>query len=104
DTEVNRSRFHLDNICLSLLAQQAPMATDLRLIISVLAINVDLERMGDHAEGIAKIVLLMRDEPLVKPLVDIPLMAEKGRSMLVQALDAFMKGDVEAAYRVGRED
>lgn len=104
DTEVNRSRFHLDNICLSLLAQQAPMATDLRLIISVLAINVDLERMGDHAEGIAKIVLLMRDEPLVKPLVDIPLMAEKGRSMLREALDAFMKGDVEAAYAVGRED
>ncbi len=104
DTEVNRSRFHLDNICLSLLAQQAPMATDLRLIISVLAINVDLERMGDHAEGIARIVLLMRDEPLVKPLVDIPLMAERGRSMLQQALDAFMKGDVEAAYAVGRED
>ena len=104
DEEVNRTRFHLDNICLSLLAQQAPMATDLRVIVSVLSMVTDLERMGDHAEGIARIVLLMADEPLVKPLVDIPLMAQYARQMLNAALDAFVQRDAEAAFEVGAKD
>lgn len=104
DDEVNRTRFHLDNVCLSLLAQQAPMASDLRLIIAVLAMVSELERMGDHAEGIARIVLLMRDEPLVKPLVDIPAMAKQARQMLKDALDAFVQRDVDAAYSVGQAD
>ena len=104
DAEVNRARFHLDNICLSLLAMQAPMASDLRLIVSVLSMITDLERMGDHAEGIAKIVLLMRDEPLVKPLVDIPAMAQHARAMLNDVLDAFVQRDADAAYRVGAAD
>ncbi|MGE0227900.1 MAG: phosphate signaling complex protein PhoU [Dehalococcoidia bacterium] len=104
DVEVNRARFHLDNICLSLLAMQAPMASDLRFIVSVLSMITDLERMGDHAEGIARIVLLMRDEPLVKPLVDIPAMASGGRQMLKAVLDALVQGDEEGAYRVGAMD
>ena len=104
DEEVNRMRFHLDNICLSLLVQQAPMATDLRVIVSVLSMVTELERMGDHAEGIARIVLLMADEPLVKPLVDIPLMAENCREMLKDALDAFVQRSAEAAYHVGERD
>lgn len=104
DVEVNRTRFHLDNICLSLLAMQAPMASDLRLIVSVLSMITDLERMGDHAEGNARIVLLMRDEPLVKPLVDIPAMAVNARRMLKEVLDAFVQRDAEAAYRVGAMD
>lgn len=104
DDEVNRARFHLDNVSLSLLAQQAPMAGDLRVIVSCLSMVIDLERMGDHAKGISTIVLMMADEPLVKPLVDIPEMAERGRSMLSDALDAFVKRDIEAAYAVGRAD
>ena len=104
DGEVNRTRFHLDNMCVSLLAQQAPMASDLRLIVAVLAMVSDLERMGDHAEGIAQIVLLTRDEPLVKPLVDLPEMAIQARQMLRDALDAFVDRDVESAYLVGRAD
>ncbi len=104
DVEVNRTRFHLDNICLSLLAMQAPMASDLRLIVSVLSMITDLERMGDHAEGIARIVLLMRDEPLVKPLVDIPAMASTARVMLREVLDALVQRDEEAAFRVGAMD
>jgi phosphate transport system protein len=104
DSEVNRARFHLDNICLSLLAMQAPMANDLRLIVSVLSMITDLERMGDHAEGIARIVLLMQDEPLVKPLVDIPAMADTARTMLKDVLDAFVQRDADAAYRVGAMD
>lgn len=104
DVEVNRARFHLDNICLSLLAMQAPMASDLRLIVAVLSMITDLERMGDHAEGNARIVLLMRDEPLVKPLVDIPAMATNARRMLKDVLDAFVQRDEDAAYRVGAMD
>lgn len=104
DDEVNRTRFHLDNVCLSLLAQQAPMASDLRLIIAVLSMVSELERMGDHAEGIGRIVILMQDEPLVKPLVDIPKMATEARRMLKDALDAFVQRDVDSAYAVGQAD
>lgn len=104
DAEVNRARFKLDNRCLSVLAQQAPLATDLRVVVSVMAIAADLERMGDHAEGNAAIVLLMQDEPFVKPLVDIPKMAQISREMLRSSLDAFTERDVEKAYAVGRRD
>ena len=104
DDEVNRTRFHIDNVCVSLLAQQAPLASDLRLIVAVLAMASELERMGDHAEGIARIVIIMRDEPLVKPLVDIPAMAQESRTMLKGALDAFVQRSVDDAYRIGAAD
>jgi len=104
DDEVNRTRFHLDNMSLSLLAMQAPMASDLRLIIAVLSMVTDLERMGDHAAGIARIVVTMRGEPLVKPLVDIPRMATVGRKMLSDSLDAFVQRAPELAYAVGPAD
>ncbi|MBM3140091.1 MAG: phosphate signaling complex protein PhoU [Chloroflexi bacterium] len=104
DVEINATGFHLQNMCLSLLAQQAPMATDLRVIVSVTSIVSELERMGDHAEGIARIVLLMQDEPLVKPLVDLPVMAERAREMLRNGVRAFVEKDVETAYRVGAAD
>ena len=104
DGEGNRTRFHLDNTCVSLLAQQAPMASDLRLIVAVLSIVSELERIGDHAEGIARIVLLMQDEPLVKPLIDLPKMAKAARQMLKDALDAFAERDLDAAYAVGPAD
>lgn len=104
DAEVNRARFRIDNDAITLLAEQQPMAGDLRLIVSVLSIITDLERMGDHAEGIADIVIRMLDEPLVKPLVDIPKMAERARSMMRDALDALVQRDVDLAYAVGRED
>jgi phosphate transport system protein len=104
DEEVNRSRFHLDNVCVSLLAQQAPLASDLRFIVAALAMLSELERMGDHAAGIARIVVTMQDEPLVKPLVDIPAMAERARTMLHRSLDSFVHRDVDGAYEVGRAD
>lgn len=104
DEEIDEVHFNLQNQCLSLLAQQAPMATDLRVIVSVSNIIGDLERMGDHAEGIARIVVMMQDEPLVKPLIDVPTMAERARTMLKQALQAFIDGDTAAAHEVGRSD
>jgi phosphate transport system protein len=104
DAEVNLARFKLDNLCLTLLAMQAPLASDLRLVVSVLSMITDLERMGDHAQGIAKVVILMRDEPLVKPLIDIPAMAEHARTMLKRVLVAFVERDLEAAHWVGTAD
>ena len=104
DDEVNRARNAIDNQALLLLAQQAPLAGDLRVVISVLSIIIDLERMGDHAKGIGNIVQMMADEPLVKPLVDIPEMATRSRAMLANALDSFVARDTAAAYRVGEAD
>ena len=80
------------------------MARDLRMIVSVTAIMSDLERMGDHAEGIARIVVTMQDEPLVKPLIDIPIMAARANDMLRSAVHTFIEQDVDAAYRVGAAD
>jgi len=104
DDEVNRARYEIDTACLAMLAQQAPVAGDLRVIVSVLSIVGELERIGDHAEGIGRIVIMMADEPLVKPLVDIPLMAKRARQMLRDSLTAFSERDVPAARLVGEAD
>ena len=80
------------------------MAGDLRTIISVLHITVDLERMADHAAGIAKISLLIGDDPLIKPLIDIPRMAELVLDMLRRSLDSFINLDVALAKQVCRDD
>lgn len=104
DKDINAIGFHLQNACISLLAQQAPMAGDLRVIVSVTAIMSDLERMGDHAEGIARIVRLRRAEPPMTPLPEIAEMAAKASAMLRAALDAFVRRSVDAAYAVGHAD
>lgn len=104
DVDINQLNFHLQNSCISLLSLQAPMAGDLRVIVSVTSVLDNLERMGDHAEGIAKIVLMMQDEPLVKPLIDLPIMATKAREMLRLAVQSFVDRNPEAAYGVGRMD
>jgi len=97
DALINQAQREIEERCLVLIATQQPMASDLRVIASVSSIATELERMGDHAEGIGKITLLMADQPLLKPLIDIPRMAEKGRSMLRQQLEAFVRRDVEMA-------
>jgi phosphate transport system protein len=104
DMKINRKRFEIEEKCLLLLATQQPMASDLRVIAAAMHIITDLERMGDHAEGIAKINLLLGEEALLKPLIDIPSMAEKAREMLQRALDAFIARDVEAATALATED
>ncbi len=104
DADVNQMNFHLQNQCISLLSLQAPMAGDLRVIVSVTSVLDNLERMGDHAEGIAKIVVMMQDEPLVKPLIDLPIMATKAREMLRLAVHSFVDRDADSAYNVGRMD
>jgi phosphate transport system protein len=86
------------------IATQQPMAHDLRLLASILEIAGELERMGDYAKGIATVNLRMGDEPLLKPLIDIPRMAQKGVDMLHRSLTAFINEDVEAARAIPPED
>jgi len=80
------------------------MARDLRVLASVINIITDLERIGDHAEGIAKISIAIEDRPLVKPLVDLPKMAVQARSMLKRAMKAFMDRDVATSKEICDED
>lgn len=104
DLKINQKRWEIEDKCIQLIATQQPMATDLRFIAAVMNIITDLERMGDHAEGIAKINLMIGEEPLLKPLIDIPRMADKCREMLRGALDAFISRDADAAMKIAEED
>jgi phosphate transport system protein len=104
DEEINAKRFEIEDACLFLIASQQPLAEDLRLIAAVLEIITDLERMGDHASGIAEINLMMGDEPLVKPLIDVPRMAQIGAEMLRGSMEAFVQRDAEMAYEIASRD
>jgi phosphate transport system protein len=104
DRAINEKRFDIEADCLVAIATQQPMASDLRTLAAVLDIAHELERIGDYAKGIAKINLMIGEEPLVKPLVDVPRMAEKARSMLHRALEAFARRDVEMARAIPAED
>jgi phosphate transport system protein len=104
DEEINRKHHQLEMDCITLIATQQPMARDLRLLAAVLEVNTELERVGDYAKGIARINLMMGDQPLVKPLIDIPRMAEKSVDMLHRALTAFVQRDVQAARSIPEED
>jgi len=104
DKLINEKRFDIENKLMILIATQQPMAHDLRLLASTLEITSELERMGDYAKGIANINIRMGDEPLLKPLIDIPRMAQKGVDMLHRALTAFLTEDVETAKAIPVED
>jgi phosphate transport system protein len=104
DQAVNQAQRDIDEHCLFLIASQQPVARDLRTIMSISAISTDLERMADHAKGIAVLTLRLADQPLLKPLIDVPRMAEIGRELLTGQLDAFVRGDVEAAKVLAARD
>ena len=104
DRVINKKRFAIEAQLMVLIATQQPMAHDLRLLASILEIISELERMGDYAKGIANINIRMGDEALLKPLIDIPRMAEKGVDMLHRALTAFVNEDMEAARTIPVED
>lgn len=104
DKEINKKRFAIENQLMILIATQQPMAHDLRLLASTMEIISELERMGDYAKGIANINIRMGDEPLLKPLIDIPRMAQKGVDMLHRSLTAFVNEDVEVANSIPIED
>lgn len=104
DEDINALRFKVEEDCVRLIALQQPAAHDLRFIVAAMNIVLDLERMGDHAAGIATIVLRMRDEPLLKPLIDLPRMARISREMLQASLDAFLSENAQVAMRIPDRD
>jgi phosphate transport system protein len=104
DAQINKLRFEIEEQCLDVIATQQPMATDLRVVVAAMNIVSDLERMADHAAGIAKIVIKMGDEPLLKPLIDLPRMAEECRTMTRKVLDAYVNRDVETAKAMAKMD
>jgi phosphate transport system protein len=104
DVRVNNLRWTLEDKCVDLIALQQPVASDLREIIAMLSIIRDLERIGDYAEGIGKIVLLHGKEPLLRPLVYLPQMKDKAVAMLRRSLEAFVHRDADLARQVCTED
>ena len=104
DDVIDEMRFALEEKSIDLIATQQPLAGDLRILVTVLHVAVELERMGDYAEGIAKITLLMGDEPPLKPLIDIPRMADRAMDMLRRSLDAFVARDTTAAQQICDDD
>ncbi len=99
DARINEQRFSIENKCIELIATQQPVANDLRIIVAVLSIITELERIGDYAEGIAKIVIMIGDEAPLKPLIDIPRMGKITLEMVQTSLDAFVTRDVELAMK-----
>jgi phosphate transport system protein len=104
DQLINDKRFEIEEKCIQLIATQQPIASDLRIIVAVLNIITEIERIGDYAEGIANITIMIGDEPPLKPLVDIPRMAEQTVDMLHRSLQAFIGKDAESARKISDED
>jgi phosphate transport system protein len=104
DLAINQAQRDIEEACLTLIASQQPVARDLRLIFSMSTIAWELERMADHAKGIAVLAQRLADQPLLKPLIDVPRMAEIGRELLMGQIDAFMRGDVDAARALAERD
>ena len=104
DETINELRFKVEEDCVSIIARQQPAARDLRFIVAAMNIVLELERMGDYAAGIATIVVRMGDQPLLKPLIDLPRMAQISQDMLRQSLDALTSGNPEHALAITRID
>ncbi len=105
DKVINAKRIELENECITTIATQQPiMGRDLRLLASILEVAAELERMGDYAKGIATICIRIGKEPHIKPLVDIPRMAELSVSMLHRSVEAFVHGETEIAKQIPTED
>jgi len=104
DDQIDELELELENECMRLLALQQPMARDLRVIGTIMKIITDLERMGDHAVNIAKVTIEIGNEPLIKPLIDIPRMAKLSQEMVNKSLDAFMRSDIHLAEEVAYDD
>lgn len=104
DAYVNNRRYDIEAECMALIATQQPMARDLRTLAAILAIASELERIHDYAKGIGKIILLIGHQPLIKPIIDLPRMAQKVQGMLHRAILAFARRDVQLARALPQED
>lgn len=104
EAQVNQLHIDIDEICLKMIALRQPTAADLRFIAAAMKINTDMERIGDQAINITERAEHLLAVPPVKPLIDIPRMAETAKEMLRDALDAFVNGNDELAYETIRKD
>ncbi len=104
DHFINKKRFDIEEECLRIIATQQPVAKDLRALAATMNAITDLERIGDHAEGIAKICIMNNGKPLIKPLIDLPRMANIATEMLIHCLKAFIDRDIETAKKVCDRD
>ena len=104
DKHIDKKRYEIEEWALDIMSCQAPMASDLRILLAILSIVTDLERMGDHAAGNAKIAVMIGDEPPLKPLIDLPRMNDRVIDMLHRSLNAFISHDAEAARKIVPED
>jgi phosphate transport system protein len=104
DGRINDKRFAIENRILILMATQAPLAHDLRLLAALLEVITELERIGDYAKGIAKVAIRLADEEIPVPFREISTMADLAVSMLHRALSAFVNEDVDVAYALPQED
>jgi phosphate transport system protein len=104
DVEVNKIRFKVEETCLTLIATQQPAAGDLRAVIAAMHMAVEMERMGDHAAGIAKTVIMMKEEPLLKTSKKIPKMGKLSRKMLADCIQAYLRRDEAWARQIAAQD
>ena len=104
DNQINNKRYAIEEQVMITIATQQPAAHDLRLLASILEISGELERMGDYAKGIATVNIRMGDQPLLKPLIDIPRMAQMAADMLNRSLKAFINEDADQARKIPGED
>ncbi len=104
DDVIDDFQMVLEEKCVDVIALQAPMASDLRRLVTVIQVASELERVGDYAEGIAKISVRMGEQPTLKPLIDIPRMAEMGAGMLRDGLGALTTLDLELAEKIAATD
>jgi phosphate transport system protein len=100
DDEIDSKAVEIEEKCIDLMATQQPLAGDLRTIVTLLLVSTELERMGDYAEGIAKIGLRIGEEALLKPLIDIPRIGDLASNMLRLSLETLVSRDVEGAKQV----
>ncbi len=104
DDLIDAKASEIEDKCIDLIATQQPLAGDLRILIAVLQVSVELERMGDYAEGIGKIGVAIGDDPLLKPLIDLPRMGELAGRMLRRSLEALVNRNVDDAIEVIKGD
>ena len=104
DDIIDDLELEIEEMCLQIIAKHQPMANDLRRIGTALKIITDLERIGDYATSICRKTLYMLDEPFIKPLIDLPRMAELTRQMVEKALNAYVNEDAKTAYEIPEDD
>ena len=104
DEEINKLRYKIEKLGVMIIATQQPMASDLRIIIASMHVAIEMERMGDHAAGIAQLAIKLSDDPMLKPLIDIPRMADVAQNMLHDSIQAFMTNDADMAKAIAKRD